>query len=146
MYQFYSRICKCELISETGKALIALNYWYSLITLNGSPSKISLKGEYNVCYWFKATMTWSLESLVINNLTLLKLSGPDGIQAQIKAIKIIMEKFQRRSQRSSRYTVHTTTETIRVTNHATSFGEKKCSENQLWSCWNDSWSVEPTNL
>ena len=37
--------------------------------------------------------------------TLLKLSGPDGIRAHIKAIKIIMEKkFQRRSQPSSRYT------------------------------------------
>ena len=42
----------------------------------------------------------------LNNL--LKLSGPDEIRAHIKAIKIIMEKFQRRSQRSSRYTVHTT--------------------------------------
>ena len=30
-----------------------------------------------------------------------------GIRAHIKAKKIIMEKFQRRSQRSSRYTVHT---------------------------------------
>ena len=41
-------------------------------------------------------------------ITLLKLSGPDGIQVHIKAIKIIMEKFQRRSQRSSSYPVHTT--------------------------------------
>ena len=40
-------------------------------------------------------------------ITLLKLSGPDGTRAHIKAIKIIMEKFQRRSQRCSRYTVHT---------------------------------------
>ena len=37
----------------------------------------------------------------------LKLSGPGGIRAHIKAIKIIMEQFQRRSQRSSRYTVPT---------------------------------------
>ena len=36
------------------------------------------------------------------------------------------------------------TETIRVTNYATSFGAKKCSENQVRSCWDDSWSVEPT--
>ena len=31
-------------------------------------------------------------------ITLLKLSGPDGIRTHIEAIKIIMEKFQRRSQ------------------------------------------------
>ena len=43
VHQFYSRTCKCELISETGKALIALNYCYSLITLNGAPPKISFK-------------------------------------------------------------------------------------------------------
>ena len=28
--------------------------------------------------------------------------------------------------------------------YATSFGAKKCSKNQVRSCWNDSWSVEPT--
>ena len=43
VYQLYSRACKCELISDTQKALIALNYCYSLITLNGSPPEISLK-------------------------------------------------------------------------------------------------------
>ena len=37
------------------------------------------------------------------------------------------------------------TETIGVTNYATSFGAKKCSENQGRSCWDDSWSVEPAN-
>ena len=40
----------CELISETRKALIALNYCCSLITLNRSLPKISLKREYNVCH------------------------------------------------------------------------------------------------
>ena len=39
-------------------------------------------------------------------ITLLKLSRPDGTGAHITAIKVIMEKFQRRSQQSSRYTVH----------------------------------------
>ena len=43
-------------------------------------------------------------SLVFN--TLLKLSGLGGIRGHIKAIRIIMEKFQRQSQRPSRYTVH----------------------------------------
>ena len=33
-------------------------------------------------------------------------SGPGGIQAHIKAIKIMMQKFHRQSQGSSRYTVH----------------------------------------
>ena len=40
-------------------------------------------------------------------MTLSNLSGPCGIRAHIKAIKIIMEKFQRQSQRSSRYNVRT---------------------------------------
>ena len=34
VFQFYSTACKCELISETRKALVALNHCYSLITLN----------------------------------------------------------------------------------------------------------------
>ena len=34
---------KCGLISETQKASIALNYCYSLISLNGSLPKINLK-------------------------------------------------------------------------------------------------------
>ena len=33
-------------------------------------------------------------------------SGPGGIQAHIKAIKIMMQEFHRQSQGSSRYTVH----------------------------------------
>ena len=33
-------------------------------------------------------------------------SGPGGIQAHIKAIKVMMQKFHRQSQGSSRYTVH----------------------------------------
>ena len=40
---FFSRTCKCEVISETRKASIANNYCYSLITLSGSPYKIILK-------------------------------------------------------------------------------------------------------
>ena len=44
----------------------------------------------------------------------------------------------------SRHICGAVTETIRVTNYATSFGAKKCSENQVRSCWDDSWSVEPT--
>ena len=39
MFQFYSTTCKCELISEIRKALIALNCCYSLIASNGSPPK-----------------------------------------------------------------------------------------------------------
>ena len=35
-------------------------------------------------------------------ISILKLSGPNGNRAHFKAIKIIMEKFRRRSQRSSR--------------------------------------------
>ena len=35
------------------------------------------------------------------------------------------------------------TETIQVTSCATSFGAKKCSENQVRSCWDNSWSVKP---
>ena len=45
-------------------------------------------------------------------ITILKLPLPDGIRelnSRIKAIKFIMEKCQRRSQRSSRCTVHTIT-------------------------------------
>ena len=44
----------------------------------------------------------------------------------------------------SRHICSAVTETIRVTNYATSFGAKKYSDNQVWSCWEDSWSVEPT--
>ena len=44
----------------------------------------------------------------------------------------------------SRHICSAVTETIRVTNYATSFGATKCSENRVWSCWNDFWSVEPT--
>ena len=58
----------------------------------------------NVCYWFKATRKGSPKSLVFNDP--FELSGPNGIRAHIKAVKIIMEKFQRKSQRISRYTVH----------------------------------------
>ena len=104
MFQFYSITCKCELISETWKALITLNCCYSLITLNESLSKISLKWEYNVCHWFKAIIKWSLKVWYL--IALLKLSGHGGIWAHMKAIKIIMENFQRQSLRRSRHTVH----------------------------------------
>ena len=53
-------------------------------------------------------MKGSFESLIFN-ITLLTLSGPGGIRAQIKAIKIMMKKFKGspKSKGSSRYTVHT---------------------------------------
>ena len=63
-FQFYSTARKCELISETRKSLIVLKYCHSLITLNGSLRKISLKWEYSVCHWFRPTITRSPESLV----------------------------------------------------------------------------------
>ena len=34
--------------------------------------------------------------------------------------------------------------TIGVTDYAASFGAKKCSENHIWSCWDNAWSVEQT--
>ena len=39
----------------------------------------------------------------------------------------------------------TVAETIGLTNYAASFGAKKCSEDHIWSCWDDSRSIEPTN-
>ena len=42
-------------------------------------------------------------------ITVLKLSGLDGIRTHITAIKIIMAKYQRQSRRRSRYTVHSMT-------------------------------------
>ena len=81
-----------------------LNYCYSLIILNGCPPKISLRCLLLIQSHHKMKSSKSPGRYLIS---LLKLSGPDGIRAHIKAIEIIMEKFQRRSQRSSRYTVHT---------------------------------------
>ena len=46
----------------------------------------------------------------------------------------------------SRHICSTVAETIGVTNNPASFGAKKCSENHIWSCWDDSWSMEQTNL
>ena len=43
----------------------------------------------------------------------------------------------------SRHFRSTVAETIGVTNCAGSFGAKKCSENHIWSCWDNAWSVEP---
>ena len=45
----------------------------------------------------------------------------------------------------SRHICSAVTETIRGTNYATSFAGEKCLENQVRSCWDDSWSVEPTS-
>ena len=45
----------------------------------------------------------------------------------------------------SRHFCSTVAETIGVTINQASFGPKKCSENHIWSCWDDSWSMEPTN-
>ena len=44
----------------------------------------------------------------------------------------------------SRRICSTVAETWGVTNNAASFGAKKCSENHIWSCWDDARSVEPT--
>ena len=44
----------------------------------------------------------------------------------------------------SRHFCSTVAKTIGVTNYAASFGAKKCSENHIWSCWDDSRSMEPT--
>ena len=44
----------------------------------------------------------------------------------------------------SRHFCSTVAETIGVTKYAASFGAKKCSENHIWSCWDDSRSMEPT--
>ena len=44
----------------------------------------------------------------------------------------------------SRHICSTVAETIRVANYAASFGAKICSENHIWSCWDDARSVEPT--
>ena len=46
----------------------------------------------------------------------------------------------------SRHFCSTVAETIGVTINPASFGAKKCSENHIWSCWDDSWSMEPTSL
>ena len=44
----------------------------------------------------------------------------------------------------SRHICSTVAETIGVTNYAASFGAKKCSENQIWSYWDDARSAEST--
>ena len=44
----------------------------------------------------------------------------------------------------SRHTCSTVAETIGVTKYTENFGTKKCSENSVWSCWDDAQSVEPT--
>ena len=44
----------------------------------------------------------------------------------------------------SRHFCSTVAETIGLTNYAARFGAKKCSENHIWSCWDDSRSMEPT--
>ena len=44
----------------------------------------------------------------------------------------------------SRHFCSTVAKTIGLTNYAASFGAKKCSENHIWSCWDDSRSMEPT--
>ena len=44
----------------------------------------------------------------------------------------------------SRHICSTIAETIGVTNNAVSFGAEKCSENHIWSCWDDSRSIEQT--
>ena len=43
-----------------------------------------------------------------------------------------------------RHFCSTVAETIGVTINPASFGAKKCSENHIWSYWDDSWSMEPT--
>ena len=45
----------------------------------------------------------------------------------------------------SRHICSTVAETMRMTNYAASFGANKCSENHIWSCWDDARSVEPTS-
>ena len=64
---FYNTKCKCELIRNKRKALNALYCYYSLITLDRFIPENSLKWEYNVCHWFKATVKWILERLVFND-------------------------------------------------------------------------------
>ena len=65
VFQFYSTASECEFISETRK-VFAINCCYSLITLNRSLLKISLKWEYNAWYGFKDTVKWNMESLVFS--------------------------------------------------------------------------------
>ena len=60
------------------KKVITLNYRYSMITLNGSPPKVTLRCLLSAWYL----------------ISLLKLSGPDGTGAHLKVIKIIMENFK----------------------------------------------------
>ena len=46
----------------------------------------------------------------------------------------------------SRHFCSIVAETIGVTINPASFGAKKCSENHIWSCWDDSRFMEPTRL
>ena len=69
------------------------------------PHKINISViKLAVVHFLRVTTKWSLESLIFNYP--FELSGRSRIRAQIKAIEIIKEKFQRQSQRRSRYTVH----------------------------------------
>ena len=46
----------------------------------------------------------------------------------------------------SRHICSSVAETIGVTNYAASFGAKKCSENHIWSCWDDAQSLNQQSV
>ena len=64
MFQFYSTTC--ELISETRKALIALNHSYSLIILKGLYPQL-VSNENTMFATDSKLLKWHLESLAFNN-------------------------------------------------------------------------------
>ena len=102
MYQFYSRTGKCELISETRKALTALSYCYSLIILNGSPSKISLKCLLLIQSHHKMK---SSKSGIYNNP--FEIIRTRWNSSPCQSNQNHNGKTSNEIQRSSRYTVHT---------------------------------------
>ena len=131
VYQFYSRTCKCELISETQKALIAFNYCYSLITLNGYPAKICLKclllihDVLKIWYLINLLIVGSMEAP--SKAFLLFFLLPDWLK--LNHLKSRMECGF--SDIFSRHFCSTGAETIGLTNYAASFGAKKCSESHI---------------
>ena len=131
---------------------------YLAISCNKPPGSVEInslklwlitKDEIKVCCMKQTTEIFIIPAIVIINCWFY---GSSFKGLSIVFLALWLAKVES-SQKSNgmwfldifwRHICSTVAETIGVTNYAASFGMKKCSENHIWSCWDDSRCMEPT--
>ena len=128
----------------------AIKVWFFLVCVSNGGAEMQTRFFYDSQSSSLVIQTLFLQSLVSNNCWFYEAPSKAFLLFFLLSDWLNVNNLKSRiecgfSDIFSRHFCSTVAETIGLTNYKASFGAKKCSENHIWICWDDSRSMEPTN-